>query len=184
VRAPLLLLTALILLPLLAAQPDSAVLVVVPTKTALNVSAGEVVPLAFVVQNLGEETASNVTVTLTASGCVQLLSWNGTWEKNLVAELNDITPGSAKRLVVPIRCQSGKGSVVATAYGDNTDPAFASVTVSAESGGPQFLALIPLATAVLVALAYVMARTRRGKEERKSIRRVPSGGKLRKLGGR
>ncbi len=162
VRAPLLLVLATALLPLLAAQPDSALVVVHPITSSLNLSAGEVAPLAFVIQNLGGDIAANVTVTLTASGCAQLLSWNGTWEKNLAVSLGDLAPGSAKRLVVQVRCQGERGSIIATAYGDNVDPAFASATVSARSSSEaQPLVLLPLAAVMLVAMTYALARSRK-----------------------
>lgn len=177
-RALLLLALAAALLPLLSAQP-SALLVITPSTSSLNLSSGEVAPLAFVVQNVGGETAANVTVTLVASGCVQLLGWNNTWVKNLTAALGSIAPGSAKRLTVPVRCQDGKGSVIVTAFGDNTDPAFTSVEISAVSRGNLFPALLPLAAAAaLAALAYALARIRREGMEaarrgssRKAVRR-------------
>jgi hypothetical protein len=169
VRALLLLVVAAALLPLLSAQPYGALLVVVPSAGSLNLSAGEVAALSFVVQNVGGEDAVNVTVTLVAGGCAKLLGWNGTWVSTLVAELGSIAPGSAKRLVVPVRCQGGEGSVIATAQADNTDPAFASVKLSAKSGenSSSPLILLPLVAVLLVALTYALARSRRDKSVRR-----------------
>ena len=54
VRAPLSLAAAL--LPLLStAQPSGPLLLMIPSATGLNLTAGEVAPLAFALQNLGGE---------------------------------------------------------------------------------------------------------------------------------
>jgi hypothetical protein len=128
------------MLPLLAtAQPSGPLLLLIPSATSLNLTAGEIAPLTFVLQNPGEEPAVNVTLSLVASGCAQLLGWNNTWESSLAVNVGDLEPGSVKRVVVPLRCEGGSGSIAATLHGDNTDPAYAVVKVSTKgSGGPSF----------------------------------------------
>jgi len=62
-------LLAAALLPLLSLAQPSGPLLLTPTAASLNVTANEVAPLTFILQNLGGEAAVNVTVTLAASGC-------------------------------------------------------------------------------------------------------------------
>ena len=145
-----------------AAQLNGPRILLTPIATSLNLTAGEVAPLTFVLQNLGEEDAVNVTLSLAASGCAQLLNWNGTWEIGLVVNVGDLAPSSVKRVVVPVRCQAGSGSITATAYGDNADPTYAVIKVSAkESGEPWLLASIPLVAAATLGSAYAVRRARR-----------------------
>jgi len=161
------------LLPLLsAAQPSGPLLLLIPGATSLNLTAGEIAALTFALQNLGEEYAVNVTLSLAASGCAQLLGWNNTWENGLAMNVGDLAPGSVKRVVVPVRCEGGSGTILATAQGDNTDPAYAVVKVSARGGsGPWLFASIPLAAVAVLVSAYALRRTRkRGIEKRPSKR--------------
>jgi hypothetical protein len=174
-------LLAAALLPLLSlAQPSGPLLLLTPTAASLNVTANEVAPLTFILQNLGGGAAVNVTVTLAASGCAQLLGWNSTWETKLALNLGDLAPGSAKRILIPVRCRGGSGSVLATAYADNADPAYAAVRVSAREGSwPP--ALIPAAAvAALAAPLYALHRARRRAKRPAEKRRGRSSG----VGGR
>jgi len=184
VRVPLPLALAAALLPLLStAQPSGPLLLLIPAATSLNLTVGEVAPLAFVLQNLGGEAAVNVTVTLVASGCAQMLGWNGTWETSLVLNLGDLAPGSAKRVLIPIRCRGGSGSIAATAYAENADPAYATVKVSSkEAGWP--LAPLPIAAAAVLASLYVLHRVRRraAKRGKRPVERGPR--RSRGVGGR
>jgi len=83
-------LLAAALLPLLSlAQPSGPLLLLTPTAASLNVTANEVAPLTFILQNLGGGAAVNVTVTLAASGCAQLLGRNSAWETKLALNLGD-----------------------------------------------------------------------------------------------
>lgn len=137
-------------------------LLLTPSATNLNLTAGEIAPLAFILQNLGEEEAVNVTLSLVAHGCAQLLGWNSTWESSLTVNMGNLTPGSAKRVLVPVRCRGGSGSIAATAYGDNADPTYAIVKVSAaERSEPWLFAPIPLAAAAALVSIYALRRARR-----------------------
>jgi hypothetical protein len=86
------------------------------------------------------------------------------------AGARDLAPGSAERILIPVRCRGGSGSVVATAYADNADPAYAAVRVSAREGSwPP--ALIPAAAvAALAASLYALHRAR-GRAKRPAEKR-------------
>jgi hypothetical protein len=173
VRLTLAIALAASMLPLLAtAQPSGPLLLLIPSATSLNLTAGEIAPLTFVLQNPREEPAVNVTLNLVASGCAQLLGWNNTWESSLSVNVGDLEPGSVKRVVVPLRCEGGSGSIAATLHGDNTDPAYAVVKVSTKgNGGPQLYVLVPLATVAALVSAYTLRRKKKKEDKTRSKRR-------------
>lgn len=147
-------------------------MLLIPSATSLNLTTGEMAPLIFVLQNSGEEPAVNVTLSLVASGCAQLLGWNNTWESSLAVSVGDLEPGSVKRIVVPLRCEGRRGSIAATLHGDNTDPAYAVVKVSTRGGsGPQIYILLPLATVAVLVSAYTLRRKKKREDKTRSKRR-------------
>ncbi len=164
------------LLPLLAAaQPSGPLLLLTPSTTSLNLTAGEIAPLAFALQNLGEEYAINVTLSIAASGCAQLLGWNNAWESVLAVNVGDLAPGSVKRVVIPVRCEGKSGSIAATVYGDNADPAYAVVRVSTRGDSNLWLfASLPLSAVAVLASAYALRRAKKREKKLRSSKRGQS----------
>lgn len=178
----LLALAAVCSLPLLLAQPSEPLLLLTPSTTSLNTTSGKVELLTFLLQNAGGETAVNVTLNLAAGGCVQLLSERGVWEAHVAVSVGDVAPGSIKRVVVPLRCRDSSGTVVAIAYGDNADPAYAVVRVSArEEVGLQLPVLLSSTAVAGLVAAYAVRRFRR---ERSGGRRGARRGRPTRRGAR
>jgi hypothetical protein len=98
-----------------------------------------------------------------------MLGGNGAWETSLVLNLGDLAPGSAKRVLIPVRCLGGSGSIAVTAYAENANPAYAVVKVSSKEAGWS-PALLPIAAAAALASLYALHRAR---GERRQARQAP-----------
>ncbi|MEM1522331.1 MAG: hypothetical protein QXU69_04860 [Thermofilaceae archaeon] len=169
--APFTLVIPALVIITLAQPTDLTVIIVEPASAQVNLTSSRPGSILLVVRNLGAAPAENVHLTLAATGCAELLDERGVWRSNLSLTLGNVTVGAAKRVLVPVRCRDGTGTVVATAFADNADPSFASIKVYAEKE-PAPAWAFPAVGLVVAALAACFGRKALKSRRRKTRRRA------------
>lgn len=170
------LLSLALTLPALSQPEGSPILVILPTTDQLNLTRGGIGSLVFTVSNFGSATAYNVTVSVVASGCAQLLSEGSAWSFNTSLTLNSLEAGAARRALIPIRCLGGTGRIVISAHAANADPSLATVKVAAEEEvAPREWVIAAGLAALLAALSALYMRRRAEARKRKLRKKYARG---------